>query len=1679
MGAAGDLFRLDFGNVSGKTIQIRRLRVCKTENDPYVAEDDGVATISKLIATGLPLLYITTENGEFPTAEYVTPSVSGAVGSDIINNEYVNGRLRIYEGSETATYDSGDYVSGASGMRIRLRGNSSASSYAKPFKIKLENNADLMLRGNDSKWADNEWLLIRDEKMVDFAGYKMSELMGMDFVPQCKFVNVWFNDRYQGLYLLQDYVKRNANCRINISDTGYLFEDDPYWWTASDYVKSNKYPTYSYTFRDPKLANMTTAQRSYIEDYIAKYEAAITAGNYADYIDINSLVGYALGHEILGTYDSAGANIYLTKNDNTDASKIKVALMWDFDTSETYATDWSNTKKERLKKFYTNSNHDFTDALVSKWNTQGADIINSMVSFLNDYEASSLCAGHDRSVLYDNTRWNQSNPTATESLERQKTYFPAKKAWLDSHISEIETSDNEGGVVNEGTPIPAGTMKNNWSFVSTTVNDQLQSHSIEGNRILTDWTVTGASGTVAHSASQPYRSWTGAIGNGGKIVFKTSQETAYNQANGSVAQVSISVITNDPSNADATFEPILTLYGVDGTAVSTRMGTSKSSPNRQTLTAVYPTKGISGNHFNGVAVTFPAVPEGAEVSLVSFQYELTGERNVNTNSTVSIGSHFYDQGGENVGYFSYNTRDNGSWNTFWRRTDVDSVAIRSTDITNNLSGIDGLQYGYIELKHGPNEGNPADVNGGLTGDDNSANPWTKKQATDYYGSWYNYTFNVTTPCYATINLSTAQGWIYSQSSINGNGNHGIVLTDEGNKMIWSRRYAGGAYVLSLDGKNLKTNQSAFPSLLKSQSSMYNNKGVTDTDCLSKTEFKEVIGDYSRWTSTLLPDGTPNDTLFTYPYVVDVSESDYSRNFITDKVANAQAGDQYVSIPLTAGKHTLRVQNVFGRYNDLGPIQIVTGDAVIPVQTLTLAETTIAKLETGVPTTVSYSIVPDNATNTNVEWTTECDDLTIVDNGDGTITLTYSGIGTRKVTVTGKATDGFGAEASLTIATLGNGSGYVVADPIPTGMIKGDGTYLAGAVMPDLTTVTAEVSSLTTAWTVTGAKEIQKHAASGKYHGWAGAVADGSGDVVFSTEQTNAYNQADNRMGRFTYLSLITYNENGSTSVFEPYLRLTNTTDGTTKISRLGVAKDSHNRQSFTVENPHVGLTNKNFNKIEVVFPDLEEGSVVSLTQFQFDLETSGGTRRQLTANADAYIQSVMWDHGGQGIGYSSYSPTRNSWDFNRRMDTDSIYIEGAGTNSDQTLFNSNTVTNGFAFSVVSSFIGHGTAWAHNPADVNGGHANDANESSPWTFEDAFKYYGSWYNYTVNVIPDYCYGYVNIATSTMYEYASNAASASTNGIVLTPEGNKMIYPRRYAGGALVLEMDGKNLKTNQKSFPSMLKNPQNVYVGQDGNRFANGENATAVAEYAAVISDPTQWTSTLLPDGTPNDTLFCWPNVAAPGANKYYGHNYYVDKGVNSEAGDQWAKIPLTKGQHTFKVKIVYGNRFTLGPLHITTGDAVVPVQEITLETTSVPVVAPTVPVTINYSVTPENATDKSLKITCSDPNLNVVDDGNGTLLLTYVQNKAQSAGVKAKAPRKLSENSTITVESADGFALAEPQTIRIGIVTGVEDVATDKPVQSVTYYNPLGIASSEPFSGVNVVVTTFVDGTKAASKMVK
>jgi len=63
--------------------------------------------------------------------------------------------------------------------------------------------------------------------------------------------------------------------------------------------------------------------------------------------------------------------------------------------------------------------------------------------------------------------------------------------------------------------------------------------------------------------------------------------------------------------------------------------------------------------------------------------------------------------------------------------------------------------------------------------------------------------------------------------------------------------------------------------------------------------------------------------------------------------------------------------------------------------------------------------------------------------------------------------------------------------------------------------------------------------------------------------------------------------------------------------------------------------------------------------------------------------------------------------------------------------------------------------------------------------------------------------------------------------------------------------------------------------------------------------------------------------------------------------------------------------------------------------------------------------------------------------------------------------------------LADDALAQVGVNTGVEQTVADKQVASVRYYNIQGQESETPFNGVNIVVTTYTDGTSTTAKVLR
>lgn len=289
-------------------------------------------TKTELLQIGLPVLQIETVNHEEPAYEEAD-APEGCLGAGIKNATKVPGRVVIETLDDGIVFDSGEYLEKESGMTIKVRGNTSARyNPKKPYKIKLQKKADMLCRGNNL-FRDKNWLLLRADNLNTVIGFKVSEILNMQWTPGYQFVNVIFNDDYRGLYLLTEAVERNTDCRIDVDkSTGFIAEFDAYWWNEDFYIPSGLYsPELSYTFKYPDAEDITTEQANYFTSVLQSAEQAVREGGYSSVIDENSFAKYIIAMDILGNIDGAGSNLYFTKYDNTTTSLLKIDCLWDFD----------------------------------------------------------------------------------------------------------------------------------------------------------------------------------------------------------------------------------------------------------------------------------------------------------------------------------------------------------------------------------------------------------------------------------------------------------------------------------------------------------------------------------------------------------------------------------------------------------------------------------------------------------------------------------------------------------------------------------------------------------------------------------------------------------------------------------------------------------------------------------------------------------------------------------------------------------------------------------------------------------------------------------------------------------------------------------------------------------------------------------------------------------------------------------------------------------------------------------------------------------------------------------------------------------------------------------------------------------------------------------------------------
>ena len=312
---------------SGVTISLNGVALSQDErlddivwNFPYsmeAAEDDRKihASVTFLCSENVPSLFLDTASGSM----------------DHIHREKGNeepGSMRLYQADGTLDYQ-GDLE------RINGRGNVTwRANEKKPYSLELLAAGDLLDMGEATEWillanafdASN----LRNKIVLDYTACVSSV-----FTPESRWVNLYLNGAYAGLYLLCERIEVGEN-RLNIPQQGSFLVSSDLDWRLDEGRKWYFTTEYGFSMR----IHHAGMDEQELENLLNTAERAIRAPDGVDpvsgkswqtLLDGDSWARKLLIEEIFGNLDGGFVSQYFYLDGEDPEGKIVAGPVWDYD----------------------------------------------------------------------------------------------------------------------------------------------------------------------------------------------------------------------------------------------------------------------------------------------------------------------------------------------------------------------------------------------------------------------------------------------------------------------------------------------------------------------------------------------------------------------------------------------------------------------------------------------------------------------------------------------------------------------------------------------------------------------------------------------------------------------------------------------------------------------------------------------------------------------------------------------------------------------------------------------------------------------------------------------------------------------------------------------------------------------------------------------------------------------------------------------------------------------------------------------------------------------------------------------------------------------------------------------------------------------------------------------------
>ncbi|MFZ5519258.1 MAG: CotH kinase family protein [Candidatus Zhuqueibacterota bacterium] len=380
---------------------------------------------------------------------------------------------------------------------IEYRGSSTQSFPKKQFAVETRD-----IHGNDSTVSllgfppEDDWILyapFTDKSLMrNVLAYKLFNDMGR-YASRSRYCEVVLNGDYVGVYVLMEKIKRDKN-RVNISKLepqdsqgddltgGYIFKIDKSDGAKSDGWESPFLPIPGswqrifYQYHYPDQEEITPVQKSYIQNFMYRFESMMQESDYADQetgyrsqINVDTFVDNFIILEMAKNVDGYRLSTYFHKDRDSKNGKLSLGPIWDYNLAfgnadyydgavisgwqvEFYQIDdyWQNPFWWRKLMADTS----FVNAINARWyQLRGSvldvfrieAIIDSLVTHIDEAQKRNF----QRWPILSEYIWPNAYIGGSYSAEVRylKQWVHSRILWMDAHMvgaSGVERSDDSG-----------------------------------------------------------------------------------------------------------------------------------------------------------------------------------------------------------------------------------------------------------------------------------------------------------------------------------------------------------------------------------------------------------------------------------------------------------------------------------------------------------------------------------------------------------------------------------------------------------------------------------------------------------------------------------------------------------------------------------------------------------------------------------------------------------------------------------------------------------------------------------------------------------------------------------------------------------------------------------------------------------------------------------------------------------------------------------------------------------------------------------------------------------------------------------------------------------------------------------------------------------------------------------